>query len=209
VVNPRHGTFGLRDCLQIFFVILCGSLGSMLYFASSFVNFVGNRTFKSSWFWFYISRPFVGGALALIFYFVALAGFLKGTPSANLPTIAMISALVGLFSEKAVKKLSDILDVLLATKDDRKDKVDEKSGPKIDSTDPPNVPPGKDASVQVKGSNFGTTPKVTVNGMVVTPTGVTDQAFTITVSAAQANAPSVKISVTTDNGATEFDLRVA
>jgi hypothetical protein len=70
------------------FVMLMGALGSMLYFSSSFVAYVGNRTFRSSWLWFYIARPFVGGALAIIFFFIAGSGFLNSSASAtNLMTI--------------------------------------------------------------------------------------------------------------------------
>src|SRR5205807_649651 len=90
------------DWRLIVFVILMGALGSMLYFASSFVAYVGNRTFRSSWLWFYIARPFVGGALAIIFFFIASSGFLSSNASAsNLTTIGVIAALVGLFSDRA------------------------------------------------------------------------------------------------------------
>ena len=37
--------------------MLMGSLGSMLYFSSSFVAYVGNRTFRSSWYWFMLRGP--------------------------------------------------------------------------------------------------------------------------------------------------------
>jgi hypothetical protein len=102
-------------------VMVMGALGSMLHFASSFAQYVGNRTFQPSWFWYYVSRPFVGAGLAVIFFFL----FGVGPQNAGgLMKVATVSALVGLFSDRAVRKLSDILDTVLAAKDDRKDKVD-------------------------------------------------------------------------------------
>jgi hypothetical protein len=105
------------------FVMAMGALGSMLHFASSFADFVGNRTFRASWFWYYLSRPFVGGGLAVIFYFLCGTGWVAPANPSGLMTVGTVSALVGLFSDKAVRKLSDILDVVLAAKDERKDKV--------------------------------------------------------------------------------------
>src|ERR1019366_836844 len=137
------------------------------------------RTFRSSWLWFYIARPFVGGALAIIFFFIAGSGFLNSSASAtNLMTIGVIAALVGLFSDRAVRKLSDIFDVVVATKDDRTDKLEQgkpagKAGaaathpprgasPKITSTDPPLLVRSQTATLTVKGANFNNY-KVSVN----------------------------------------------
>jgi hypothetical protein len=105
------------------FVMVMGALGSMLHFASSFADYVGNRTFKASWFWYYVSRPFVGGGLAVIFYFLCGTGWVVPANPSGVMTVGTVSALVGLFSDKAMRKLSDILDVVLAAKDERKDKV--------------------------------------------------------------------------------------
>ena len=104
-------------------VMVMGALGSMLHFASSFAEYVGNRTFQPSWFWYYVSRPFVGAGLAIIFFFLFGAGWVNSQNAGGLMRVATVSALVGLFSDRAVRKLSDILDTVLAAKDDRKDKV--------------------------------------------------------------------------------------
>lgn len=114
---------GRKDWLLLLFVMLMGALGSMIYFTSSFVNYVGNCKFKSSWSPFYFSRPFVGGGLAVIFYLLVGSGFISGTSANDLMMTGAIAALVGLFSDKAVQKLSDIMDVVLAAKDHRTDKL--------------------------------------------------------------------------------------
>lgn len=198
----------------LLFVVTCGALGSMIYFTSSFVAYVGNRTFRSSWFWFYISRPFVGGGLAVIFFFLTEWGKISGATATNLATIGAISTLVGLFSDKAVKKLSDILDVLLATKDDRKDKITPdskpqtqgqqstqpaKPGPKITDITPKTAIAGSNINPQITGTNLaGAT--VTVNGQAVTPTDTTDKGFKLAIDGAQVVAPEVSITVTTSQG---------
>lgn len=208
-------------------MILCGALGSMIYFVSSFVSYVGNRTFRSSWFWFYISRPFVGGPLALIFYFIVGSGFFSGTAVTDLMKVAMVSALVGLFSDKAVKNLSDIPDVLLATKDDRKDKVEDKSKdkdaatgqkmkangatsdtwPKVTSSDPLTIPPNAASTVVLRGSNLKNS-KVKVGDVDAVTTDVGDQSLKVRISAQHAKTPSVAIKVATDQGETTFDLPI-
>ena len=116
----------------------------------------------------------------------------------------MMSALVGLFSDKAVKKLSDILDVLLATKDDRKDKVVEtktqaptttvSSGgtqPKIISITPPGIPPNTDTTVTINGANFKAGFKVKLDGQDVSPIQPTEQVFKLAIPAASARSPKV------------------
>ena len=220
-ISSPSGATDFGNWSLVLFVIMCGALGSMVYYATSFVGYVGNKTFRSSWFWFYISRPFVGGALAVIFFFIVGSGLISGTTAGELMKIGMISALVGLFSDKAVKKLSDILDVLLATKDDRKDKIKDNppqtatapvtpvaTPPKIDSSDPPSIPANKPASIVIKGVNFKAGFKVKLNGQDATPTHQTDRSFALDIPAAQAQAPKITITVTTDQGTDVFVVPV-
>jgi hypothetical protein len=204
--------------LILLFVITCGSLGSMIYYTSSFVAYVGNRNFRSSWYWFYISRPFVGGGLAVIFFFLVKWGKVTGASDTDLASIGAISALVGLFSDKAVKKLSDIFDVVLSTEDPRKDKItdsktpaqDQKPGaattqpaanaPRITNVTPPSATAGQDIpNAQINGSNLSNA-TVKVNGQAATPTSATDQVIKLAISGAQVTAPEVVITVTTAQG---------
>lgn len=220
-ITSPSGASNFGNWPLMLFVIMCGALGSMVYYATSFVGYVGNKTFRSSWFWFYISRPFVGGALAVIFFFIVGSGMISGTTVGELMKIGMVSALVGLFSDKAVKKLSDVLDVLLATKDDRKDKIKDTSPqtaatsvtpvamlPKIDSSNPPSISPNMPASIEIKGANFKAGFKVKLNGQDGTPTQPTEHSFKLDIPAAQALSPKVTITVTTDQGTASFDVPV-
>ncbi|HEY2013566.1 MAG TPA: hypothetical protein VGH38_08710 [Bryobacteraceae bacterium] len=225
-VNAPFASRFATDWRLLVFVMLMGALGSMLYFSSSFVAYVGNRTFCSSWFWFYISRPFVGGALAIIFFFIAGSGLLNNSASAsNLMTIGVIAALVGLFSDRAVRKLSDIFDVVVAAKEDRKDKLEaDKTGdkpaagatakpyqgasPKIVSTDPAALRKSQAQTLNVKGSNFNNY-KVTVNnGPEVDPEQATHESFRIVLTADQTDGDKVTVTVINGDKTTgAFDVK--
>ncbi|WP_436516301.1 hypothetical protein [Ekhidna sp. To15] len=110
----------------ILLVILSGFLGSYVHITTSFSNFVGNGKFEASWMWWYILRPIVGMTLALIFYLVFRGGLFAGDTSAtdlNLYGVLTISALSGLFSDRATLKLAEIYDSLFKPDDRREGKL--------------------------------------------------------------------------------------
>lgn len=106
-------------------VLFAGALGSLIHALQSLVDFSGNLALKASWTWWYVSRPFIGMALALVFYAALRGGMLAGTPAAvkdvNPYGVFTIAALAGMFSDKATQKLADIFDVLFKAEDNRKD----------------------------------------------------------------------------------------
>jgi hypothetical protein len=108
-------------------VLLAGALGSYIHALQSLVDFSGNATLKASWTWWYIARPFLGMALALIFYAALRGGLLAGTPAdikyVNPYGSFTIAALAGMFTDQATQKLADIFDVLFKSDDKRKDKL--------------------------------------------------------------------------------------
>src|ERR1051325_407924 len=111
----------------VLLVLFAGGLGSYLHAIKSLVDYIGNQTARESWFWFYITRPFVGMSLALIFYAVIRGGFLAGTPadarSVNPFGVVALSGLVGMFADKAAQKLSEVFDAMFRTDDTRRDKL--------------------------------------------------------------------------------------
>lgn len=114
-------------------MILIGALGSFIHAATSFATYVGNESLKESWMWWYVLRPFMGMALALIFYFVLRGGMLSGGAKAediSLFGIAAVAGLVGMFSKQATDKLEDVFDNLFKTSagkgdEQRKDSLSE------------------------------------------------------------------------------------
>lgn len=117
----------------ILLVILSGALGSYVHASTSFATYVGNRSLVDSWIWWYVLRPFIGMALALIFYFALRGGILllsTDIASENISPfgIGAISGLVGMFSKQATAKLSELFDNLFRTEpgkgdDERKNKL--------------------------------------------------------------------------------------
>ncbi len=111
---------GLRLALdqeQRLFVVVAvtGTLGGLLHSARSLYEYVGDRKLLRSWLLFYLSLPFVGGGLAVLFYLILRGGLVTGTAAqVNFYGFAAISALVGLFTPEAALKLKQIFGTLLA-----------------------------------------------------------------------------------------------
>ena len=105
------------DQEQRLFVVVAvtGALGGLIHSARSLYAYVGNRTLLRSWLLFYLSLPFIGGGLAVLFYLILRGGLVTGTAAqVNFFGFAAISALVGLFTPEAALKLQQIFTTLLA-----------------------------------------------------------------------------------------------
>jgi hypothetical protein len=108
------------DGRLILLVMLAGALGSCVHAATSFVTYVGNRSFVLTWTWWYILRPFIGMALALIFYCAIRGGLLLLSTGASADEISphgmvALAGLVGMFSKRASDKLAEVFDNLFKT----------------------------------------------------------------------------------------------
>jgi len=141
-------------------VVLAGALGAFLHVATSFSDYVGNRRLMWSWIWFYLLRPPVGAALAVIFYFAVLGGLFtsQGTSALNPYGIAALSALVGLFSKQATNKLQQIFDTAFAVAkgegDDARDDSIGNPKPTIVGLSPAQLTRGGDVTVTLSGTGF-------------------------------------------------------
>ena len=106
----------IKPELRLLLIIMAmGALGSYVHMGSSFISYVGNRSFVTSWTWWYILRPFVGMALAVIFYFVIRGGLFTTGASANDFSpygFSAVAGLVGMFSKQATDKLEEIFNNL-------------------------------------------------------------------------------------------------
>lgn len=99
-------------------VVLTGALGSYIHAATSFVDFIGNRQLYGSWAWWYVLRPFIGVALALIVYFAVRGGLVGGATGADSLSpygVAAIAGLAGMFSKQATDKLREVFENLFKT----------------------------------------------------------------------------------------------
>jgi hypothetical protein len=145
-----------RELDLLWLVLLSGALGAFLHMSQSFSDYVGNKTLKESWAWWYYFRPFIGAGLALVFYASTRGGFMSITTGSNSSAselnpfgIVGISALVGMFSKAATMKLGEVFDTLFKT-DKAKDTKDKLIAPQgaTDAGGKP-VSPGT-GSAQVK-----------------------------------------------------------
>jgi hypothetical protein len=99
----------------IWLVVIASALGSYIHTVTSFTLYTGNRALNPSWLTWYILRPAISAALALIFYFALRAGLFSGATAdqtINPFGVAAISGMVGMFSKQATEKLSKIFDTI-------------------------------------------------------------------------------------------------
>lgn len=134
VLSFFHGALQLPLSLEkqyLLIVIVCGALGSYIHTATSFADFVGNRVIFSSWTWWYLLRPFIGIALALLVYFVVRGGLIATSNAASGASalspfgLAAITGMAGMFSKQATDKLREVFENLFKTDrpTDRADKI--------------------------------------------------------------------------------------
>jgi hypothetical protein len=119
----------LLDREQRLFVVvaIAGALGGLIHSARSLYEYVGNRMLRRSWLLMYASLPFIGAALAVVFYVILRGGLITGTAAqVNVFGFAAVAALVGLFSPEAAEKLKQIFSTLLAPVHEGRDRLESK-----------------------------------------------------------------------------------
>jgi hypothetical protein len=169
VGNIPISFFGGRVCVPtsfderlILLVIVAGMLGSFVHGATSLADYLGCNNFNRNWTWFYVLRPAIGMALALVFYFVIRGGFLTTTGGAkdiNPYGIAALAGLVGMFSKQATDKLGEVFGTLFRSapgEGDEKRKGALKPKPiTVGGVIPPAVAAGStNQGITVTGTNF-------------------------------------------------------
>jgi hypothetical protein len=124
LITPSAEICARAPLRLLVFVYMMGVLGSTLYAVTSFVVYLGNRKFLVSWYRWYFFRPFMGGGLALMFYFIIGGGFVNGETTDNVYRTVAFAGLVGMFAEHFNAKLKDLVEALMPVKSDtRKDKA--------------------------------------------------------------------------------------
>lgn len=107
------------DVRLLMVVMLAGGLGSFVHTATSFGDFVGNRSFSASWAWWYILKPLIGMVLAVVFYLIVRGGLLSagaGLGKLNVYGIVALAAMAGMFAKQATDKLSEVFDTVFRTR---------------------------------------------------------------------------------------------
>jgi hypothetical protein len=172
--------------------LFAGALGAFLHAAQSFASYVGNGTFRWSWSWWYLLRPFVGGILALILYVVLKGALVPGTSGGVTSAygVVAISALAGLFSKQAIDKLNEVFTVAFrpaSTEGDaqRRDKLTP-SGAIIDTLEPPNPTASAGTlAFAIIGSGFTPASAAFLDSIPLATKFMTDKRLEVSVPAAQ------------------------
>jgi len=161
------------DARLLVMVMVAGALGSFVHVAKSFGDFVGNDRFMASWIWWYLLKPCIGMALALMLYLIVRAVLLTAnaasdSASINLYALMAMAALVGMASKQGTDKFAEILDALFRTRRARGDarRKDPLENPValISEAQPP-VLDAQSLYVTLQGRNFSRGARVQVNGM--------------------------------------------
>ena len=121
-VNTGFGRVHIEQAL-FRIVLLSGALGSLIFAARSFAVHKGNKSFKSSWLWWYLLRIPVGMGIAVMLYLVLRGGLFAGsfedraaaTSRVNPFGFAALGALAGMFSRQATAKLEEIFENIFRT----------------------------------------------------------------------------------------------
>jgi hypothetical protein len=177
-----------REMQLLLIILFAGALGSYIHLVKSATTFIGNGTMKGSWFWWYISGPFVGMAMALIFYAVLRGGFLAGTPAdenvVNPFGVLAIGALVGMFTDKAALKLAEVFDTLFKSGDARGGKL---HAPLITKLEPNKIRVGesKQRTIKVTGERLGKVTVIKFDSKQVNAEVVSDTELTFTLDPAE------------------------
>ncbi len=197
----------------ILLVLLAGAIGSYVHAASSFVDYLGNRTLISSWVWWYLLRPFIGMMLALIFYFVFRGGFITagvnqgGDAAASFINpfgVAAVAGLVGMFSKVAADKLNEVFQTLFRSASGqgdakRGDKLNANLTPVLSAVNPNVCPAAGGTPVMITGTGFMEGAKVSFGGAAATAVIITSATSLTAVTPAH-DTGAVDVEVTNTNG---------
>jgi hypothetical protein len=176
-------------------VALAGFLGGLIHSARSLYWYAGNRSLRRSWLLMYVSLPFIGAALAVVFYIVLRGGLIAGQTTAaqlNAFGFAAVSVLVGLFSPEAAEKLKQIFSTLLTAAPAGRDTAPAGQGsgdgqPLAAGFEPGSGPVG--STVIVSGRNLAGTTSVIFQGATASPSAVSDTSVSVVVPADATTGP--------------------
>jgi hypothetical protein len=106
---------GRAELRLIIIALFAGGLGALISTGLSFASYLGARRLDQWYTVWYILRPPVGMALALLTYFLLRAGLLNPGASVNQVSpygVAAIGGLMGMFIKEATDKLKDVATAL-------------------------------------------------------------------------------------------------
>jgi hypothetical protein len=122
--QPFTITLELRLILLVLFT---GAFAASISGLKSLVDYIGNNKFDDHWFLFYIADPVLGSGVAFVFYLVLRGGLLAGSnldvKAVNPYGFVAVAAMVGLFSDDALRKLNEVAETIFKSQDTRAGKL--------------------------------------------------------------------------------------
>ena len=113
-------------------IVMAGALGGCIHALRSLWWYTGDGSLKWKWMLMYFCLPFTGAAMAMLFGFLIVAGVIENTSGRNTSLfIIAIAGLVGMFTQQAALKLTDIANAVFT-----------RPGEGKDSRTQPSLPPG-------------------------------------------------------------------
>jgi hypothetical protein len=216
-ISFGFGTWTLNsDTRLLMLAAVSGALGSFIHAATSFSDYVGNQRIVGSWLTWYIFRPLIGAALAVVLYFVMRAGLLSAANGSdvNVYGVTAVAALTGMFSKQATDKLDEVFKTMFRTTEkagdsQRAHKLD-RQVPSIVSVAPPSLPLGSGTQqLTVSGTSLTEDAFITVNE-VRRPTRFEKGKLVATLLAEDVSQPAVlRIAVINPDGATSPAVNVS
>ncbi len=115
------------ETLLMLVMFIVGAIGACVFSLWAIAHHLGaQKDFDTSWFAWYLLRPFIGAGLALIFYFLLRGGILTigaSLQNLNIVVVAGLSGLIGMFSEQALHKLHELADTTFGAAPDGGEKL--------------------------------------------------------------------------------------
>ncbi len=140
--------------LILFLVAIGGFLGAMIHVSSSFVRYVGADEYVNNWLLWYVVKPFVGTAIALIGY-LAFEGKILGNTDAtqiNLYRIIALAILTGMFTDTATDKLQQIFETIFIPRPAMPDGIGKEA--KITGVKPEELGREGETNLLIQGTNL-------------------------------------------------------
>lgn len=199
-------------------ILIFGAGGALVHAVRSLYSFVGNKQFEPNWAPFYFARPFEGAVLALLTIFMFEDSLIEALPGTitlkNVWTVCGVAGLVGLFTDKALRKLEQIFDaVLTPPTDTRGGKLTASAAlaPVLAALTPEKATAGSDAiEVQIAGDRFDNSASAMVNGAARATVFQSAKSLSFTLTKADlSQAATLKITVKGKSATSnELDFKV-
>lgn len=103
-------------------LVMAGTLGGCIHALRSLWWYTGQGTLKWRWLLMYYCLPFTGAATAMLFSLLIVAGLIDSTAGRNRSLfIIAVAGLVGMFTQQAALKLTDIANAIFTKPGEGKD----------------------------------------------------------------------------------------